>query len=111
MNPARWFTTSILVAPYTGVSAWGEPSYGPAVRRVARVEWTNEVTQDERAVTTATVLTVERLNPKDRVWLPSLSLVAPADGDASDATKARLVESCTAAPRVGGGVAFYETKF
>lgn len=114
MNAARWLTTSVLVAPYVGVSAWGEPSYGPAVRVPARVEWTSEVQQDgenERSVTTAVVLTAAPLKPKDRVWLPSLALEAPPDSAASDATKARTVDSCTAAPRVSGRVAFYETRF
>lgn len=75
MDPQLYETCRqiIYVAPLASVSASGDPAYGPAVQMRARVEDDQENADNAAGTQTVTrkrIMTADRINKTDRVWLP-----------------------------------------
>ena len=79
------FAQSINVSPFSGVSAFGDPSYSTPVCAAARVEPVRKTlysANGEEMQSEYAIYTLQQISMLDRVWLPGDS---PADP-----TKARV---------------------
>lgn len=107
VNIDEWLIHTITVAPMTGRNAAGDPTFGPQVPVLARVE-SGKILSLNGALgnvlqATHVAVTKVPINVNDRVWLP---------GDSTaDTSQARRPLSIRNAPIKNGSFTLYETYF
>jgi hypothetical protein len=103
MNLTSWLTDTVTVAEPSGVSAYGDPTFGTKRTVKARVEGGPLLVKDGSGVEVQAdyrIVTESEISVQSRVWLPG--------DDTTDNNAARRPVSVRSASTKSGGATLYE---
>lgn len=104
MDYSGWLKHTITVAPFTGKSAYGDPTYGAKVTRAARVEAKQVLVRKpggQEVQAEHVIYTASAIGAQDRVWLPGV--------DSSDDSLTKVPAATNQSPNKSGTQILYRT--